>query len=141
MEANTQKHLEIAVKAAAKLNGSDQIAIAVGELFPLADVFLLVSGDVERNVQAIAREIEDELNQNGVKTLRREGREGGRWILLDFGDLIVHVFHREERDYYELERLWSDCEQLDLSDYLAEGSRVDPVAGAAGESSDSLPAN
>ena len=92
----------------------------MGELFPLADVFLLVSGDVERNVQAIAREIEDELNQSGVKTLRREGREGGRWILLDFGDLIVHVFHREERDYYELERLWSDCEQLDLSDYLSE---------------------
>lgn len=120
MEANTKKQLEIAVRAAAKLNGSDQIAIAVGELFPLADVFLLVSGDVERNVQAIAREIEDELNQSGVKTLRREGREGGRWILLDFGDLIVHVFHREERDYYELERLWSDCEQLDLSDYLAE---------------------
>ena len=65
-------------------------------------------------MQSIAGEIEDKLNEAGVKTLRREGRAEGRWILLDFGDLIAHVFHEEDRMYYSLERLWKDCPALPL---------------------------
>ncbi len=60
-------------------------------------------------MQAIAGEIEDKMIEAGVKTLRREGRAEGRWVLLDFGDLVVHVFHEEDRMYYSLERLWKDC--------------------------------
>lgn len=114
----TQTALEIAVHAADSKGGIAPVALEVGELFPLADVFLIVTGSVERNVQAISDEIEDRLNESGVRTLRREGREGGRWVLLDFGDLIVHVFHQEERDFYQLERLWKDCPAIDVTPWI-----------------------
>lgn len=101
--------LQIAAAAADAKNGADLIALDVSGPLPLTDVFLLVSGRVERNVVAIASEVEDRLNEAGVRTLRREGKAEGRWVLLDFGDLVVHVFHEEDRMYYALERLWKDC--------------------------------
>ena len=73
------------------------------------------TGRNERNVIAISNEIEDKMIEAGVKTIRREGRAEGRWILLDFGDLVVHVFHEEERLYYGLERLWKDCPVVSLT--------------------------
>lgn len=115
---DVRSQLGFAVRAADDKGATAPVALEVGELFPLADAFLLVTGSVERNVQAISDEIEDRLNQAGVRTIRREGREGGRWILLDFGDLIVHVFHQEERDFYQLERLWKDCPVIDLAPLL-----------------------
>jgi ribosome-associated protein len=88
----------------------DLVALDVSGPLPLTDIFLIVSGRNERNVQAIASEIEDRLFATlGVSPLRREGRGEGRWILLDFGDLVVHAFHEEDRMYYALERLWKDC--------------------------------
>lgn len=110
--------LRVAVAAAEGKGAVGPVALEVGRLFPLADVFLIVGGSVERNVQAISDGIEDALNEAGVRTIRREGRESGRWVLLDFGDLIVHVFHQEERDFYELERLWKDCPAIDVSGML-----------------------
>lgn len=101
--------LKLAAAAADSKGGQDLVALDVSGPLPLTDVFLLVSGRVERNVLAIASEVEDQLNEAGVKTLRREGRSEGRWVLLDFGDLVVHVFHEEDRMYYALERLWKDC--------------------------------
>ena len=115
------EQLRLAVQAADEKGAATPVALRVAELFPLADVFLLVSGSVERNVQAISDEIEDSLTDAGVRTIRREGREGGRWILLDFGDLIVHVFHQEERDFYQLERLWKDCPIIDVAPLLERG--------------------
>ena len=123
---DVRTQLGLAVRAADDKGATAPVALEVGELFPLADAFLLVTGSVERNVQAISDEIEDRLNQAGVRTIRREGREGGRWILLDFGDLIVHVFHQEERDFYQLERLWKDCPVIDLAPLL------DPSEEASG---------
>lgn len=108
-----------AARAADGKGATDQLALEVSDHFALADAFLIVTGSVERNVQAISDEIEDELNAIGVRTIRREGRVSGRWILLDFGDIIVHVFHHEERDFYQLERLWKDCPEIDLSATLA----------------------
>ena len=81
---------------------------------PLTDVFVLVTGRNERNVQAIAAEVEERLIEAGAKPLRREGRAEGRWILIDFGDVIVHIFHEEERLFYSLERLWKDCPAVPL---------------------------
>ncbi|WP_348787612.1 ribosome silencing factor [Leifsonia sp. NPDC080035] len=101
--------LQIAAAAADAKGGSDPVALDVSGPLPLTDAFLLVSGRVERNVIAIASEVEDRLNEAGVRTLRREGKAEGRWVLLDFGDLVVHVFHEEDRMYYALERLWKDC--------------------------------
>ncbi|SIT73898.1 ribosome silencing factor [Microbacterium sp. RU33B] len=101
--------LNLAAAAADSKGGEDFVALDVSGPLPLVDIFLLVTGRSERNVAAIADEIEDKLLEHGHKRLRREGRQESRWILLDFGDLVVHVFHEEERQYYGLERLWKDC--------------------------------
>lgn len=104
----------IAAAAADSKQAEDLVALDVSGPLPLTDIFLLASGRNERNVLAVASEVEDKLNEAGVKTLRREGRSEGRWVLLDFGDLVVHVFHEEDRMYYSLERLWKDCPVVPL---------------------------
>lgn len=104
----------IAAAAAADKLGENIIALDVTEPMPLTDVFLLISGRNERQVAAIADEIEFKLLEAGVKYLRREGKETGRWILLDFGDVICHIMHEEDRMYYSLERLWKDCPVVKL---------------------------
>ncbi|TQJ32049.1 ribosome silencing factor [Microbacterium sp. SLBN-146] len=111
MTASEQSHemVRIAAAAADAKGGEDLLALDVSGPLPLVDVFLLVTGRNERNVAAIADEIEEKLLEAGHKRLRREGRSEARWILLDFGDLVVHVFHEQERVYYGLERLWKDC--------------------------------
>ena len=106
---NGRRMLQIAAAAADSKGGEDLVALDVSQPLPLVDIFLLVTGRSERNVAAIADEIEDRLLEAGFKRLRREGRNEARWILLDFGDLVVHVFHEQERVFYGLERLWKDC--------------------------------
>ncbi|GAB2838260.1 ribosome silencing factor [Microbacterium insulae] len=107
--AQAREMLQIAAVAADAKGGEDLVALDVSEPLPLVDIFLLVTGRSERNVAAIADEVEDRLIEAGHKRLRREGRQEARWVLLDFGDLVVHVFHEQERVYYGLERLWKDC--------------------------------
>ncbi len=111
MTASAGSHdmLQIAAVAADAKGGEDLVALDVSEPLPLVDIFLLVTGRSERNVAAIADEVEDRLLEAGHKRVRREGRQEARWVLLDFGDLVVHVFHEQERVYYGLERLWKDC--------------------------------
>lgn len=104
----------MAAEAADAKKAENPVALDVSGPLPFTDVFFLVSGRNERQVAAIAEEIEERLLEVGVKALRREGRAEGRWVLLDFGDLVVHVFHDEDRMYYALERLWSDCPALPL---------------------------
>ncbi|WP_295013749.1 ribosome silencing factor [uncultured Microbacterium sp.] len=108
--------LQIAADAARSKGGEDLLALNVSEPLPLVDVFLLVTGNSERNVAAIADEVEDRMIEAGFKRVRREGRSEARWVLLDFGDLIVHVFHEEERTYYGLERLWKDCPVVPIAE-------------------------
>ena len=113
----TQKAIDVAnVAAQAALDklGENLVALDVSGPMPLTDIFLLVSGRSERQVAAIADEIEDKMLQAGVKSLRREGKALARWILLDFGDLVVHVMHEEDRMFYSLERLWNDCPVVKL---------------------------
>lgn len=104
----------IAATAAADKLAENLVAIDVTEPMPLTDIFLLASGRNERQVASIADEIEFKLLEAGVKYLRREGKETGRWILLDFGDVVCHVMHEEDRMYYSLERLWKDCPVVKL---------------------------
>ena len=106
--------VKIAAAAADSKQGEDLVALDVSGPLPLTDIFLLVSGRNERNVLAIAGEVEDKMIEAGAKPLRREGRQEGRWVLLDFGDIVVHVFHEEDRMYYSLERLWKDCPAIPL---------------------------
>lgn len=101
--------VRVAARAADDKKAEDLVALDVSGPLPLTDAFLLATGDNERNVLAIAGGIEDALLEAGAKPLRREGRSEGRWVLLDFGDIVVHVMHTEDREFYDLERLWKDC--------------------------------
>ena len=112
--AHARELLEVAALAADSKQADDLVALDVSGPLPLTDVFLIASGRNERNVVSIAAEIEDKLIESGSKPLRREGRSEGRWVLMDFGDLVVHVFHQEDRMYYSLERLWKDCPVIPL---------------------------
>jgi ribosome-associated protein len=117
---------QIAARAADATGGEDLVALDVSGPLPLVDVFLLVTGRSERNVAAIADEVEEQLLLAGHKRVRREGRNEARWVLLDFGDLVVHVFHEQERVYYGLERLWKDCPTvpLDVPGHVAASPAV-----------------
>lgn len=103
------------------------VAIDVSDQLPLTDVFVLASASNERQVGAIVDEVEDRLRALGSKPLRREGEREGRWVLIDFGDIIVHVQHEEEREYYALERLWKDCPEIDLATIEAPARPGGPV--------------
>lgn len=90
------------------------VAFDVSEQLALTDVFVICSGANDRQVRAIREGIEEQLLELGAKPVRREGEQEGRWILLDFSDIVVHVQHIEDRAYYALERLWSDCPTVEL---------------------------
>lgn len=108
---------EIAAQAASDKLATDIVAIDVSDHLALTDVFVLASADNDRQVRAIADAIEAALDEVDVDPLRREGQREGRWILLDYLDIVVHVQHVEERSYYALERLWKDCPTLPLPEF------------------------
>jgi ribosome-associated protein len=99
----------VAANAAANKIATDIVIIDVSDRLAITDVFVIATGSSERQVEAIVDEVEEQLRRMGAKPLRREGRRDGRWVLLDYGDIVVHVQHAEERVYYALERLWKDC--------------------------------
>jgi ribosome-associated protein len=98
-----------AARAAADKLATDLLAFDVSEQLAITDAFLLASGANDRQVKAIVDEIEDKLREIGSKPIRREGERDGRWVLIDYGEIVVHVQHSEERQFYALERLWRDC--------------------------------
>jgi ribosome-associated protein len=105
----------LAALAAADKLASDVVALDVSDQLVITDIFLLASAPSDRQVRAIVDAIEEKLLEVKAKPIRREGEREGRWVLLDFGDLVVHVQHAEEREYYSLERLWRDCPQIELA--------------------------
>ncbi|MBI4261827.1 MAG: ribosome silencing factor [Actinobacteria bacterium] len=98
-----------AALAAAEKQGTRIVVLDVRDLIVITDYFVIASGSTERQVRSIVEDVEKELRGHGVKPVRREGQQEGRWVLLDYVDVVVHVFAEEERDYYELERLWRDA--------------------------------
>ena len=118
MTASTESiHLvhEAAAAASDKL-AVDIVAFDVSEQLAVADAFLLCSAANDRQVRSIVEAIEERLTINGVKPAHREGERENRWVLLDYLDVVVHVQHEEERAFYSLERLWSDCPTIPLDD-------------------------
>ena len=106
---------EMAVVAAEAIDdkrGEEVVIIDVGELLRIADVFVIATGTSKRQVQAMAEEVEDQLRPHGRRPLRIEGKEDGHWTLVDYGDLVVHLFQPESRAFYSLERLWGDAPRL-----------------------------
>ena len=101
-------------KAAVDLKAENLVALDVRELTSFADVFILATGGSDRHVRAIADAVEEVVEELGERPLGIEGYDEGRWLLLDLGDVIVHVFQSEVRELYDLERLWSEAPRLDL---------------------------
>lgn len=107
--AEAIKLANICAQAASDKLGENLVAFDVSNITPLNDVCILVSARNERQVAAISDQLEEKLLEVGVKARVREGKSLARWILLDFGDVVVHVMHEEERVYYSLERIYNDC--------------------------------
>ncbi len=109
-----------AALGAAERRGEDIVALDVSAQLVLTDVFVVVSASSERQVTGIVDRIEELLlEKHEAKPTRREGKSGGRWVLLDFSDIVVHVFHQEDREFYALERLWKDCPVVDVAEAVA----------------------
>ena len=116
-----------AARAASDKLAQHIMAFDVSDQLAITDAFVLASATNDRQVKAIVDEIEDKLRDLGEKPIRREGERDGRWVLIDYGDVVVHVQHEEERQFYALERLWRDCPLIDLPAEVTAGS-----AGPAG---------
>lgn len=102
-----------AARAANDKKGEDTVVLDVGPLLSITDAFVITSGSNDRLVRTLAEEVEAQVKQAlGRSPLRVEGLSDAHWILLDYGDVVVHVFHEETRRYYDLERLWSDADRL-----------------------------
>jgi ribosome-associated protein len=113
---------------AAALAASDKlaqriIAFDVSEQLAITDAFVLASASNDRQVRAIVDAVEEQLRELGAKPIRREGERDGRWVLIDYGDVVVHVQHEEERQFYALERLWRDCPTIKLPDDVVSHER------------------
>lgn len=118
--AEAVRMAEVAVRAAADKLAENIVVIDVSDQLVITDCFVLVSGANDRQVIAIVDEVEEKMRQAGHKPARREGAREGRWVLLDYVDIVVHIQHREEREFYALDRLWRDCPVLDID--LGHGS-------------------
>ena len=108
-----------AAQAAADKLATDVVLLDVSERLVITDVFVIASAPSERQVESIVDAVEERLRREGVKPVRREGEREGRWVLLDFVDVVVHVQHAEERAFYGLERLWKDCPAIPFADASA----------------------
>lgn len=109
--------VKAAVRAADSKKGRDLRVIKIRDISVLADYFVFVSGDSNTQTRAIAEEVEFKLGEAGEQLHHIEGRQSG-WICLDYGSVVVHVFHTEQRQYFQLERLWEDGEEIDVSSFI-----------------------
>jgi ribosome-associated protein len=108
-----------AARAAASKQARDVVVLDVRELIVITDYFLIASGSSDRQVRTIAEEIERSVRQKGLKPVRREGEREGHWALLDFVDFVAHVFLDSDREFYDLERLWSDAPTVEWEEAKA----------------------
>ncbi|MCI4675230.1 ribosome silencing factor [Candidatus Mycolicibacterium alkanivorans] len=118
---------EVAARAAASKLAQDVVVIDVSGQLVITDLFVIASASNERQVNAIVDEVEEKMRLAGYKPARREGTREGRWVLLDYVDIVVHIQHQDERHFYALDRLWRDCPLVEVN--------LDDVAldtGAAG---------
>ncbi|CAM2945843.1 MULTISPECIES: ribosome silencing factor [Dermacoccus] len=113
----TDRSIELtqaAAQAAADKLATSIVALDVSDQLAITDTFVIASAESERQVNAIVDAVEEALLPLGSKPVRREGRASGRWVLIDFGDIVLQAFHEEDREFYDLERLWQDCPVIEL---------------------------
>lgn len=118
-----------AAAAGAEKKATDVVALNVAETLVVTDYFLIMTGTNDRQVHAIADAVEDALREAGVKPIGREGERELKWVLLDYGDFVIHVFQAQERDFYRLEKLWSDAPRLNLPAEVANVTAPEQTSG------------
>jgi ribosome-associated protein len=112
--------LKIAINAADDKKAYDLVALDISEIASFANYFLFCTGDSSRQIQAIADEVEQQLKKSGIRPAHVEGYKNAEWILMDYLDLVIHIFSKNARAYYDLERLWRDGKKLNASAYVQE---------------------
>jgi ribosome-associated protein len=112
----SDKRLEIALRAASDKKATNMVVLDLREIASFTDYFILCSGRASRQVQAISDEVEEQLRKEGSKTSHIEGYQKADWVLMDYGDFVVHIFGQEARDFYNLERLWRDAKRIEIKD-------------------------
>ena len=115
-----EEKLKTIVKALDSKRAEDIQVIGIGDLTIVADYLVIANGTSNTQTKALAEEVEFKLGELGINPIRTEGYQGSTWIVLDYGDIVVHVFYKETRGYYNLERLWSDGKNIDISGYLTK---------------------
>jgi len=126
------RHLAVvAARAAAEKKAEEIIALDVSERLVLTDAFVVASGATDRQVRAIVDAVDEALHHEGVKAARKEGLAEARWVLLDYGEIVVHVQQTEDREFYALERLWKDCPVIELPADLHETADGDDAGAPA----------
>lgn len=105
---NSQQLLELAIEAVENKKGEDIISLDMRGISDMTDFFIVSHGNNERQVQAIARAVKESANEHGIDVKRMEGFQDARWVLIDLADVVVHVFHKDERNYYNIEKLYQD---------------------------------
>ena len=110
--------LSIAVKAIDSKRGENIRIIKIDELTVIADYFIIANGNSSTQVKALADEVEFKLSEAGLEPRRTEGYQGANWIVLDYIDVVIHIFHKETRDFYDLERLWQDGTEVSAQEFL-----------------------
>jgi ribosome-associated protein len=112
--ADTKEKAFLCARAALDHKAIDLVILEVKNLSSFTDYFIVCSGNSDRQVQAIAAHIEEKLGKEEIHPLSIEGKREGRWVLLDYGDVVIHVFYQPVREFYDLERLWSDAPRIEL---------------------------
>lgn len=115
MALNSEALMKLTVKAAEDKKAVDVVALNLSDVSLIADYFVICHGNSEVQVQAIVTDIRKKAEENGVHVRGIEGMDAARWVLVDLGDVVVHVFHRDEREFYNLERLWSDAKAVEFA--------------------------
>lgn len=115
---NIDKIWQSAVHTLDEHKATDIKVLSVGNITSIADYFLIASGNSSTQVRSLADYVEEKLAKEGIHPLRHEGYQSGDWVTLDYGDVMIHVFRRETRDFYDLERLWVDATDVDIDPYL-----------------------
>lgn len=117
---NGKERVLLCVNASLKRKAKDLIILNVKELSSFADYFIICSGTSDRQVQAIAESIQENLKENGILPLGIEGERIGKWVLMDYEDIIVHIFYEPIREFYDIERLWADAPRMEVGDEVSE---------------------
>ena len=112
--------LGLIVKTLDKKKADSIQVIKVSDLTIIADYFVIAGGGSSTQTRTLAEEVEYRMSQKGIEPLRKEGYGGNEWVILDYGDIVVHVFYKETREHYQLERLWADGERVDIEKYVTE---------------------